>query len=193
MLRYCTTATERAHFLGAVNTLRRNSDTSWHGDHLDGQGFVDGIRAAGGNPDRQRALLVGAGGAGTAIAHALLEAGVSQLAIHDQDSARRNALLARLHTQFADRVIVGSTDPSGFDLVVNATPAGMRPGDALPIQVDRLRRAMFVGDVITSPELTPMLLAARERQCATLTGVGMFNAVAVLMLDFLTHRRSSSL
>ncbi|MGA8033167.1 MAG: shikimate dehydrogenase, partial [Casimicrobiaceae bacterium] len=53
----CATATERAHFLGAVNTLRRNPDGSWHGDQLDGEGFVAGLRAAGCRPEGQRALL----------------------------------------------------------------------------------------------------------------------------------------
>ncbi len=183
--RHCATATERAHFLGAVNILRRNADGGWHGDQLDGAGFVDGIRAAGCTPEGSRALLAGAGGAGSAIALALLEAGVAELAIHDDDAARRDALLARLEARYGDRVRPGSADPSGCTLVVNATPAGMRAGDPYPVQVDELTPAMFVGDVITAPAVTPLLEAARRLGCRTQVGGGMFTAVAKRMVDFL--------
>jgi len=76
VFRLCATTTERAEFLGAVNVLRRRDDGSWHGDHADGVGFVEGIRTAGCRPEGRRALLAGAGGAGSAIALALLSAGV---------------------------------------------------------------------------------------------------------------------
>ena len=79
---------------------------------------------------------------------------------------------------------VGSADPTGFDLIVNATPAGMRNNDDLPVQVDRLRPTMFVGDVVTVPEVTPLLDAARRVGCRTSTGVDMFNAELDLQLDF---------
>ena len=184
--RHCASATDRAHFLGAVNTLRRNADGGWHGDQLDGEGFVTGIRAAGCDPRGRRALLAGAGGAGSAIALALLEAGVAELAIHDGDAARRDALVARLAARHGDRVRPGSADPAGRTLVVNATPAGMRAGDPLPVDATRLTADMFVGDVITAPAVTPLLEAARRTGCATQGGAGMFAAVSALMVDFLT-------
>lgn len=183
--RHCASATDRAHFLGAVNVMRRNADGTWHGDMCDGVGFVDGIRAAGCVPQGRRALLVGAGGAGSAIALALLEAGVTELAVHDGDAARRDALVERLRGRFGARVRVGSTDPDGFGVVVNATPAGMRPEDPYPVDVSRLAPAMFVGDVITAPAVTPLLEAARRLGCPTQVGAGMFAAVRELMLDFL--------
>ncbi len=183
--RHCATATERAHFLGAVNVLRRNADGSWHGDQLDGAGFVAGVRAAGGEPAGRRALLAGAGGAGSAIALALLEAGVSELAIHDGDATRRDALIARLRQRHGDIVRAGSADPEGYALVVNATPAGMREGDALPFDIERLHRNAFVGDVVTMPAVTPLIEAARQRGCRTQVGVGMFAAVCERMVDFL--------
>jgi len=183
--RHCATATPRAHFVGAVNTLRRNSDGGWHGDQLDGEGFVNGIRAAGCIPAGQRALLAGAGGAGSAIALALLEAGVAALAIHDDDVARRDALVTRLRTRHGDKVTMGTADPAGFTLIVNATPAGMQPGDALPVRAEHLVRTMFVGDVITAPAVTPLLEAARAAGCATQVGGGMFAAVAALIVEFL--------
>lgn len=183
--KYCASATERAHFLGAVNVLRRNSDGSWHGDMVDGPAFVEGICKAGCQPEGQRALLVGAGGAGSAIALALLEAGVSELAIHDEDAARRDALVARLRSRYAGRVSFGSSDPTGFTLVANATPVGMRAEDPYPVQVDKFTADMFVGDVITMPVVTPMIEAARQAGCGTQIGRGMFLADQGLMLNFL--------
>ncbi len=75
--RHAATATPRATLLGAANVLRRNKDGSWHADMLDGIAFVAALRGAGCNPAGRRALLVGAGGAGAAIALALLDAGIA--------------------------------------------------------------------------------------------------------------------
>lgn len=181
----CASTTERARFLGAVNVLRRNADGSWHGDMCDGEGFVAGARKAGGEPSGKRALLVGAGGAGSAIALALLENGVASLAVHDEDRVRRDGLVSRLRDRFGEKVGVGSDDPSGFEWVVNATPVGMKADDPYPLRVDKLTSTMFVGDVITAPAVTPLIEAARALGCGTQVGGGMFAAVRDLMLSFL--------
>ena len=81
--------------LGAVSVMRRNADGSWHGDMLDGLAFVKAQKDHGARPDGARVLLIGAGGAGSAIAIALLEAGVRELIIHDSDQARAAALIER--------------------------------------------------------------------------------------------------
>lgn len=188
---HCRTTTERASFLRSVNTLRRNPDGGWHGDAFDGEGFVAGIRGAGWRPGGG-ALLVGAGGAGSAIALALLEAGVAELAVHDGDANRRDALLERLRERSGARVQPGSDDPTGFTLVVNATPSGMRASDPAPVQIDKLRPAMFVGDVITLPAVTPLVEAARRAGCRTQVGGGMFAEVMRLMVEFLLARDAAS-
>jgi shikimate dehydrogenase len=182
---HCASATERAHFLAAVNTLRRNPDGSWHGDAVDGVGFVDSMHAVGADPRGKRALVVGAGGAGSAIALALLDAGASALAIHDADAARRDALIARLASLRRAPVGAGSDDPRGFEVVVNATPAGMRAGDPLPVQVGRLAPTAFAGDVITAPAVTPFIEAARRLGCVTQVGGGMFEGVMKRIVAFL--------
>ena len=182
---HCVTASARAQFLGAANVLRRNADGTWHGDMVDGVAFVEGVRAAGCDPRGRRALLIGAGGAGSAVGLALLEAGVSELAVHDADAQRRDALLARLKTRPGAVTRAGSPDPTGYTLVANATPAGMRAGDPYPVQVDRLAPEMFVGDVVTGPALTPLIEAARRAGCLTQTGNGMFDAGAKLVADFM--------
>jgi shikimate dehydrogenase len=183
--RHCAMATERARILRSANVLRRNGDGTWHGDMTDGLGMVGGLRAAGFDPAGRRALLVGAGGAGSAIALALAEAGVAVLAVHDADAARRDELLRGLAGARRTELRAGSPDPAGFDLVVNATPAGMRPEDPLPVLADRLDGRAFVADVITAPEYTPLLHAARALGCGTQTGVGMFTAQVELIADFL--------
>lgn len=181
----CATTSERAAFLGAVNTLRRNTDGSWHGDMFDGLGFVAALQENASDPSGKRALLVGAGGAGSAIAHALVVAGVRELAVFDDDAVRRAALIARLANLKKCPVVAGSPDPTGFDLIVNATPAGMREGDALPVRMEAVTATTVVGCVITAPAITLLIAQARARGCPTVTGTQMFGKVRDLMVDFL--------
>lgn len=181
----CTTTSDRAHFLGAVNTLRRNPDGSWHGDMFDGLGYVQAMRLKGCDPTGKRALLVGAGGAGSAIAHALVSAGVRELAVHDPDTARRNALIERLAGLGLGHISVGSPQPRGFDIALNASPVGMQANDPLPIDSQGFTPSLFVGCVITAPAVPPLIAAARAIGCPTLTGADMFAQVRDLMLDFL--------
>ena len=181
----CATASERATFLRTVNTMRRNADGSWHGDMFDGQGFVAAMREKGCEPAGKSSLLVGAGGAGSAIAHALVLAGVSGLSIHDEDAARRTALVDRLASLGHCPVAHGSPDPAGFDIVINATPVGMKAADPLPLRADRLAASTFVGCVITAPAVSPLIEVARARGCSTMTGADMFARVRDLMVDFL--------
>jgi shikimate dehydrogenase len=183
---HCDRVSERANLLGAVNVMRRDSDGRWSGEHVDGPGFVAGLRAAGLDPKGRRALLAGAGGAGSAIALELLDRGVVSLAIHDTSAERRDALIARLGSRYPDRVGVGSPDPTGFDLVVNATPTGMNPADPLPFQVENLAAQTFVADVVTSPEVTTLLAEARRRGCATQVGTAMVAGQIDLLIDVIT-------
>ncbi len=181
----CATLSDRARFLAAVNTLRRNADGSFHGDMFDGLGYVTGLRKNGYEPRGQRVLLVGAGGAGSAIAYALVEAGVSELAIHDPDVARCDSLIKRLNGLGKSNVIKGGRDVRGYNCVLNATPIGMNATDPLPVDVSGLTGEMFVGDVITAPAITPLLQAAQALGCSTQTGADMFAAVRDLMVAFL--------
>lgn len=181
----CATTSDRAGFLKAVNTLRRNADGTWHGDMFDGMGYVEALKSKGCEPRGQRALLVGAGGAGSAIAYSLMTAGVKELAVHDADVVRRDALVARLASLGLGKVSAGSSDPTGFDLCINATPIGMKEGDPHPIDSTRFTAQQFVGCVITAPAVPPMIAAARAKGCNTLTGADMFARVRDLMVKFL--------
>lgn len=147
----CTTTSERASFLSAVNTIRRNPDGSWHGDTFDGLGFVEAMRDNGCDPHGRRALLIGAGGAGSAIAYALLLAGVSSLALVDTSKLRRTTLIDRLNWLKTAPLTHGTGDPAGYDIVLNATRMGMKTGDLYPADVTKFSGSMFVGCVITAP------------------------------------------
>ncbi len=184
----CKTTTPRAAFVGAVNVMRRNTDGSWHGDMCDGQAFVAAVSQAGGVPNGARALLVGAGGAGSAIAHAFVNAGVRAIAIHDADASRRDALIARLTTLDRCSIEIGSIDPSGFDIAANATPMGMTNTDPFPIKIAEIAPQVFVGCVVTAPAVPPMIAAARMAGCKTSTGIDMFAQVRGLLVDFLLEK-----
>ncbi|SAL12177.1 shikimate 5-dehydrogenase [Caballeronia turbans] len=183
---YCKSLTDEGAFLGAVNMLKRDADGTWHGGASDGIGMVAALRDAGCEPKEKRALLIGAGGAGSAIGHALVDAGVASLAIRDFDAGRTGALASRLAALGRGAVSVADDAPAeSYDLIVNASPAGMRPGDPLPIDVSRLPPTAFVGDVVTKPPLTPFIEAARARGCTTVTGTQMFGRVCDAIVAYL--------
>ena len=181
----CASTTERAAFVKAANTLRRLPDGRWHGDMCDGLGFVQALIEQGANPQGRRVLVVGAGGAGSAIAHAVLLAGASELHIHDADATRQLALLSRLKAVAADRVSVGAAQATGHDILINATPSGMQANDPLPIDLTGLQPSQAVGCVITSPAVTPLIARARSLGCRTVTGTEMFGKVREAMVAFL--------
>jgi shikimate dehydrogenase len=189
--RHCATVTPRARVLEAVNIMRRNLDGTWHGEMFDGPGFVGGLRSQGGDPAGKRTLLVGAGGAGSAIALSLLDEGATSLDIHDADPARRDTLITRLERLHPGKLGIGSSDPTGYDLVCNASPAGMRLDDPYPVQVAKLAPSTFVGCVITAPAVSPWVAAARARGCRGSVGVDMYQAEQALMRDFLLGRETA--
>ncbi len=188
-LRHCDELSDRAGFLGAVNLLHRLPDGRWRGDMTDGVAMVAALRKAGCELDGRRALLVGAGGAGSAVALALIEARVAVLAIAEVDAERRDRLMASLAERKPGVVTAGSADPKGFDLVVNATPIGMAPGDPLPVEAQRLESTATVADLITRPAETPLLEAARGRGCRIVSGTDMFAVQAGYMADILLGKK----
>ena len=180
--RHCDETTARAKVLEVCNVMRRTSDDRWTGDMTDGGGFIAALKRNSFDPKGKRALQVGAGGAGSALALSLTMEGAS-VTLVDLDTAKRDALIARLGKHRHQVVATETPDPSGFDLVVNATPAGMTEGDPLPVDVSKLSAPQFVADVITIPAMTPLLEAAKAKGCRTQTGVEMFNA----QVDFISE------
>lgn len=182
---HCATSSDRARLLRVVSVIRRNPDGTWHGDMLDGLAFVKAQQDHGATIEGNRALLIGAGGAGSAIAIALLETGAKDLVIYDTEESRVTGLLDLLDGVGTGRARAGSPDPTGFDLVFNATPLGMEESDPLPLDASLLTSSMFVGDVIAGHGITPFIAAAREAGCGTATGGHMVEAAQDLMADFM--------
>jgi shikimate dehydrogenase len=182
--RHCDETSERARVLEVCNVMRRTADNRWTGDMTDGGGFVAALKRNDFGLTGKRALQVGAGGAGSAIALALTMEGAS-VTLVDVDAAKRDALIARLGRHGHKVAAADQADPAGFDLVVNATPAGMKDGDPLPADAAKLSAGQFVADVITIPAMTPLLEAAKAKGCRTQTGVEMFNAQVDFISAFL--------
>ncbi|WP_290686881.1 MULTISPECIES: shikimate dehydrogenase family protein [unclassified Haematobacter] len=183
-LDFCSRVSDRARASGAVNIAIRDGD-DWIGDATDGHGYMDGIAAEGFDVGGTPALLIGAGGAGAAIAYEILARGASELAVHDIDIARRDSLIARLEQRFPGKLRIGGTDPRGFALIAHATPLGMKESDPLPVDVSRLGADQFVADVVTRPAVSPLIAAARATGCRTMPGSGMFEAQAFLLAELL--------
>lgn len=173
---------------GSCNAVRRAADGRLIGDMFDGEGFVRGVVRRGRRLAGATALVVGAGGVGSAIAASLAGAGVAELRLSDVRAATAEALgerLARHHPGL--RVAVGAADPAGCDIVVNATPLGMVDGDPLPLDVDRIDPSALVGEVVMKEDLTPFLRAARARGCEVQLGTDMLFEMIPAYLEFFGH------
>lgn len=171
--------------VGAINAARRKSDDTWEGDMFDGLGCVNGLRKQGHAVEGKRAFLMGTGGAGSAIASALAQAGVRRLVITDIDAERLERVIANVRCEYPDLSIEeGKIGQEEFDLAINATPLGMRPDDPLPFDPSGLPESTLVIDVITKPEFTPLLLRAQETGHRVQTGRHMHRGQAVACAEF---------
>lgn len=170
---------------GSCNAVRRDERGRLVGAMFDGEGFVRGVQRKGLQLEGARALVVGSGGVGSAIAASLAAAGVGAIALFDVNGAAAGALAERLQSEYPlIEVTTGSKDPAGFDLVVNGTPLGMNPGDPLPIDIERLDRRTFVGEVVMKTETTAFLAAAQARGCPVQVGSDMLFEMIPAYLEF---------
>jgi shikimate dehydrogenase len=153
-----------ARTVGAVNAARRTPDGRWQGDMFDGRGCVRGLLDRGHELSGRSAFLLGTGAAGSAVAFALAEAGVDELTIDDVDESRSANVAQRVKQAFPEvGVHTGKLRPGAtHDLVINATPLGMKSGDPLPFDPAVLPETTLVVDVITKPVVTPLLEKARS-------------------------------
>lgn len=187
MLGLVDEATEAAKEIGAINIARREPDGRIIGNNGDGQGFVDGLRKVTMDPAGRSVMLVGIGGAGRAIAFGLCHAGVRRLALVNRTPAAAHTLAGELTARFEGLdVTVGDVpDPTGYDLVINATPLGMQLDQPAPVLVDRLDPATTVADIIMVPSVTPLMQAAEARGCTVHPGRPMMEAQMEIFMDFL--------
>lgn len=195
--KYLDSLSGEAEMIGAVNCIYR-TDGGLRGDNTDGRGFLRSLTERGIDLEGKCAFLIGAGGAGRACAFMLAANGIHRIILADKVTAKANALGEDLTAEFPlSSIRVISLDDNrikdcirGSDMVVNATPVGMRPDDGLVIDPDCLHNGMFVYDLIYNPIETPLLRAARERGAETLNGMEMLLYQGALSFELWTGKRA---
>jgi shikimate dehydrogenase len=177
--------------IGALNTvLIRDGRTEGHNTDVSGfrRAFADGLPDA----DRDRVVLIGAGGAGTAVAHALADLGVRRLLVVDPDGDRAAALAATLRDQptAVELVLDGELAEAvgAASGLVNASPMGMASHPGSPVPADLLRRDLWLADIVYRPLDTALLSDARAAGCAVLSGAGMAVHQAADAFELITGR-----
>lgn len=167
---------EDAEMLGAVNTVVfRNGERIGH--NTDWYGFYENFQR--GLPDvaKSHAVLLGAGGAGVAVAHAAIKLGIERLSIFDQDSKRAETLARQLNDRFSRDCARATTDVGSAlrsaDGLIHATPTGMKSHPGLPIDAEWLLPRHWVADIVYMPLFTELLALAEGKGCRTLRGGGM--------------------
>ena len=151
-----------------------------------GQGGIDS--ASNDSRPTRRTILTGAAAlaaVGFVPGTAAAAEGPKAIALFDLDAGSAASLAARLREHYPRIAVdVRSSDPAGYDLVVNGTPLGMKPDDPLPFDVARLEPRTFVGEVVMKQEITPLLAAARERGCRYQVGTDMLFEMIPAYLEF---------
>ncbi len=176
-----------ARGIGAVNTVVLK-DGKRIGHNTDCLGFAEGFRRGLKDVARERVVQMGAGGAGAAVAHALLSEGVQLLSIFDVEISRAQSLADNLNQHFgAGRAMAGHDLPSTLgqaDGLVNTTPMGMKKLPGMPVPVELLRSELWVAEIVYFPLETELLRNARALGCRTLDGGNMavFQAVKAFEL-----------
>lgn len=170
---------------GSCNAVRRLPDGRLAGDMFDGEGFVRGLARKGVAMNGTSALVVGAGGVGSAIAASLAGRGAARIILHDPDERAAARLIERLKDRYpAMRIEIGAADPEGVDIAINASPLGMNDGDSLPFDVSSLDARTLVADVVLKTEITPLLATAQARGCPVQTGLDMLYEQIPTYLEF---------
>lgn len=183
----CDELGKAGEMVGSVNTIRRDPDGRLIGNMFDGLGFVGGLRSQGYEPAGKKVLLLGAGGAASAIAFALAEAGVSTLAIANRTKRKAQQITERVAKRYPDlTLLVAESDPKGYQIIINSTSLGMNPDDQLPIAFpENLTPEMIVADIIMKPETTALLEVAEKHGCLIHYGRHMLDQQIKLMARFL--------
>ena len=195
LLSHCNDAGRMA---GAVNGIRRNAAGELEGALFDGKGFVLSLDYFGVAYAGKRVLILGAGGAAAAIAVSLALAGSQApavIALHDSAPGKAQALASQLaaaaQMPLAKIVAATSGDPSAYDLVVNASPLGLKAGDPLPCDVSRLAPHAAVMDILMKNQPTPLVQAARARHLVAQPGFEMLIQQAPDYLAFFGYAEAA--
>jgi shikimate dehydrogenase len=178
-------ASPAVRIAGSCNAVRRTEDGRLQGDLFDGEGFVRALKRKECQMTGARALVIGAGGVGSAIAASLAAAGARAIALYDLRRDAADALANRLASFYPSlELTTDINDPAGCDIVVNATPMGAHDDDPMPVDVDRIEPGAWVGEVVMTPEMTPFLIAAQARGCRVQVGTDMLFEQIPIYLEY---------
>lgn len=178
--------------IGAVNTVVFAAGGK-EGHNTDSWGFAESFREDMAGVALDRVAMFGAGGAGAAVAHALMELGVKELAIVDSDEGRADMLAARMAATFGARVRAGQGAAAvvhAADGIVNTTPVGMAKYPGTPFDAALLDPSKWVADIIYFPAETELLRRARAAGCRVLPGIGMAIYQAVRAFELFSGRKA---
>lgn len=186
---------DSARAIGAVNTVVLRAGR-WVGHNTDSSGWEWAFRRAWPQADLSQVVLVGAGGAGAAIAYALLRLGALRVLIFDTESARAVALASRLEEIYGSGRVLPATDlPQAIASaqgLVHATPTGMAHSPGLPLAAALLKPSLWVSEIVYFPLETELLRAARAAGCATLDGGSMAVGQALGAFRLFTGRNADA-
>jgi shikimate dehydrogenase len=174
-----------ARIVGAINALTRSKTGSWKAEIFDGIGCIEGIRRRGVLFKGISAMLIGAGGAGSAIAIAIAHEAPQRLRLFDPDENRLRDLADKVRSVDSGiHVETGSPQHEGFDILLNASPVGMLDDARCPIAAEAFAPSLVVFDAIVKPETTPLLALAERSGCMTIRGREMMRGQISRMTDF---------
>ncbi|RZL87141.1 MAG: shikimate dehydrogenase [Variovorax sp.] len=186
-----------ARVAGSVNVVRRIANGELEGDLFDGEGLLGALDHYNIPFRGKRVLILGAGVSAAAIGVALAEGGTvngaEHIAFHDVAAGKAAGVAAKLDAFFdATTVAVDSSDPAGYDLVVNATPLGLKEGDAVPVDVARMDAHAALFDILLRGQPTPLVRAARARGLNAQAGFEMLIQQMPYYLDYFGHKEAAN-
>jgi shikimate dehydrogenase len=176
---------DQARVVGAINALAKGADLRWHAEIFDGLGCVEAFRRRGIAFAGKRVMILGAGGAGSAIAVAIGRERPASLRVFDVDAERATALAAKVaRANPGVQVTPGAATTEGVDILLNASPVGMLSDARLPMTIEALPSELVVFDAVVKPERTPLLALAEKCGCTTVYGREMMRGQVSRMVDF---------
>lgn len=174
VFRLCDSLDEAAERVGAVNVVRREQDGTFRGYQFDGLGFANGLEVQGHGIEGRDCLLLGAGGAASAIAHELIDRKVSSLGIANRTRSKAEELAASVNDRVGKAVAYATdANPTSGQLVINSTSLGLNASDPFPLDPNFLDASMLVAEVIAKPEKTALLFEAERRGALIHSGIHM--------------------
>ncbi|MFZ6007268.1 MAG: shikimate dehydrogenase [Nitrospirota bacterium] len=179
---------EEASFIGAVNTIK-NDNGKLTGYNTDGKGFMQSLSEAGIDVKNKKIFIAGAGGASRATGYYLCRE-ASAVYLYDVDTRRADALKGHLNKLEGNVSLAGANDIkdkdffSGVDIVINATPLGLKADDPMPVDISLIDKNHVVCDLIYKE--TPLLREASKKGCKTMDGLGMLLYQGVFAFEIWT-------